>query len=96
MCLHLITLNLTLFIRSTSSNNIPLMRIVQSIKHTKRRCGSKIIKEGWLVHFTNRDNQVSFTNFSVFVITIYNLKKKISKEEMSLLEIGFKSNYIVC
>lgn len=34
------------------------MRIVQSIKHTKRRCGSKVIKEGWLVHFTNKDKQV--------------------------------------
>ncbi|XP_019889492.1 serine/threonine-protein kinase D3 isoform X2 [Ooceraea biroi] len=39
---------------STPSNNIPLMRIVQSVKHTKRR-GSKILKEGWMVHFTNRD-----------------------------------------
>ncbi|XP_061172248.1 serine/threonine-protein kinase D3-like isoform X2 [Saccostrea echinata] len=40
----------------TQSSNIPLMRIVQSIKHTKRT-GSKIIKEGWLVHFTNLDSQ---------------------------------------
>lgn len=35
------------------------MRIVQSIKHTKRRGGLKVIKEGWLIHFTNKDNQVS-------------------------------------
>lgn len=57
--MHLIILIINInFISSTSSNNIPLMRIVQSIKHTKRRCGSKIIKEGWLVHFTNKDNQV--------------------------------------
>ncbi|XP_021946314.1 serine/threonine-protein kinase D3 isoform X1 [Folsomia candida] len=39
----------------TQSNNIPLMRIVQSVKHTKRR-GSKVIKEGWMVHFTNKEN----------------------------------------
>uniref|UniRef100_A0A1B6DCZ5 Serine/threonine-protein kinase n=1 Tax=Clastoptera arizonana TaxID=38151 RepID=A0A1B6DCZ5_9HEMI len=39
---------------SSPSNNIPLMRIVQSVKHTKRR-GSKVLKEGWMVHFTNRD-----------------------------------------
>ncbi|XP_036140651.1 serine/threonine-protein kinase D3 isoform X3 [Monomorium pharaonis] len=39
---------------STPSNNIPLMRIVQSVKHTKKR-GSKVLKEGWMVHFTNRD-----------------------------------------
>ena len=37
-----------------SSANIPLMRIVQSVKHTKRR-GSKVLKEGWMVHYTNKD-----------------------------------------
>ncbi|KAE8738811.1 hypothetical protein FOCC_FOCC015710 [Frankliniella occidentalis] len=45
---------LIFFARSSPSNNIPLMRIVQSVKHTKRR-GSKVIKEGWMVHFTNKD-----------------------------------------
>ncbi|XP_076313732.1 serine/threonine-protein kinase D3-like isoform X2 [Tachypleus tridentatus] len=39
----------------TTSNNIPLMRIVQSVKQTKRR-GSKVLKEGWMVHFTNKDS----------------------------------------
>ncbi|GFS47579.1 hypothetical protein TNCV_3133761 [Trichonephila clavipes] len=39
----------------TSSNNIPLMRIVQSIKQMRRK-GSKILKEGWMVHFTSKDN----------------------------------------
>ncbi|CAH1792142.1 unnamed protein product [Owenia fusiformis] len=38
-----------------TSSNIPLMRIVQSIKHTKR-AGSQLIKEGWMVHFTSKDN----------------------------------------
>lgn len=42
---------------SSPSANIPLQRIVQSVKHTKRR-GSKVIKEGWLVHFTNKDRTV--------------------------------------
>lgn len=42
---------------SSPSANIPLQRIIQSVKHTKRR-GSKIIKEGWLVHFTNKDKTV--------------------------------------
>ncbi|KAJ8924394.1 hypothetical protein NQ315_007190 [Exocentrus adspersus] len=42
---------------SSPSANIPLQRIVQSVKHTKRR-GSKVIKEGWLVHFTNKDMMV--------------------------------------
>ncbi|XP_070578611.1 serine/threonine-protein kinase D3-like isoform X2 [Ptychodera flava] len=39
----------------TTSNQIPLMRIVQSVKHTKRR-GSQVMKEGWLVHYTNKDS----------------------------------------
>jgi hypothetical protein len=42
---------------SSPSANIPLMRIVQSVKHTKKRDG-KAIKEGWLVHFTNKDKTV--------------------------------------
>lgn len=33
------------------------MRIVQSVKHTKKRDG-KAIKEGWLVHSTNKDKTV--------------------------------------
>lgn len=41
----------------SSSANIPLMRIVQSVKHTKRRSG-QVIKEGWLVHYTNKDKNV--------------------------------------
>ena len=40
------------------SNNIPLMRIVQSVKHTKRR-GSNVLKEGWMIHYTNKDPSVS-------------------------------------
>ncbi|CAD5121901.1 DgyrCDS10361 [Dimorphilus gyrociliatus] len=40
----------------TTSSNIPLMRVVQSVKHTKRT-GSKFIRQGWMVHYTNRDNQ---------------------------------------
>ncbi|XP_042902741.1 serine/threonine-protein kinase D3 isoform X2 [Parasteatoda tepidariorum] len=49
----------------TSSNNIPLMRIVQSIKQMRRK-GSKILKEGWMVHFTSKDNmkhKLGFTSF---------------------------------
>ncbi|XP_032811740.2 serine/threonine-protein kinase D1-like isoform X1 [Petromyzon marinus] len=41
-------------ISPSTSNNIPLMRVVQSIKHTKRK-NSLLIKEGWMVHFTNKD-----------------------------------------
>ncbi|CAG2122734.1 unnamed protein product, partial [Medioppia subpectinata] len=31
------------------------MRIVQSVKHVKRR-GSKVLKEGWVSHYTNKDS----------------------------------------
>ncbi|XP_034945989.1 serine/threonine-protein kinase D1-like [Chelonus insularis] len=31
------------------------MRIVQSVKHTKK-CGAKILKEGWMIHYTSRDS----------------------------------------
>uniref|UniRef100_A0A7N8X4A4 Serine/threonine-protein kinase n=1 Tax=Mastacembelus armatus TaxID=205130 RepID=A0A7N8X4A4_9TELE len=38
-----------------SHSNIPLMRVVQSIKHTKRK-SSTVVKEGWMVHYTSHDN----------------------------------------
>lgn len=34
------------------------MRIVQSVKHSKRT-GSEVLKEGWIVHYTDRDSIVS-------------------------------------
>ncbi|KAK0144980.1 Serine/threonine-protein kinase D3 [Merluccius polli] len=42
-------------ISPSTSTNIPLMRVVQSIKHTKRR-SSTVVKEGWMVHYSSRDN----------------------------------------
>uniref|UniRef100_A0A8C5C8S0 protein kinase C n=1 Tax=Gadus morhua TaxID=8049 RepID=A0A8C5C8S0_GADMO len=38
----------------STSNNIPLMRVVQSVKHTKRK-SSNVVKEGWMVHYTSKD-----------------------------------------
>lgn len=43
-----------MFFSPTQSSNIPLMRIYQSVKHTKRT-GSKVMKAGWMVHFTQND-----------------------------------------
>lgn len=40
------------------SSNIPLMRVVQSVKQSKRR-SSGILKRGWLLHHTNADTLVS-------------------------------------
>ncbi|KAG9347381.1 hypothetical protein JZ751_004948 [Albula glossodonta] len=42
-------------ISPSTSSNIPLMRVVQSIKHTKRK-SSTMVREGWMVHYTSRDN----------------------------------------
>ncbi|MEQ2174628.1 Serine/threonine-protein kinase D3, partial [Goodea atripinnis] len=59
-----------------TSSNIPLMRVVQSIKHTKRK-SSTVVKEGWMVHYTSRDNlagisscsrKVKFSCFSLMVL----------------------------
>uniref|UniRef100_A0A3B1IN52 protein kinase C n=1 Tax=Astyanax mexicanus TaxID=7994 RepID=A0A3B1IN52_ASTMX len=36
------------------SSNIPLMRVVQSVRHTKRK-SSGVLKQGWLLHHTNID-----------------------------------------
>ncbi|XP_048449870.1 serine/threonine-protein kinase D2-like, partial [Rhincodon typus] len=36
------------------ASNIPLMRVVQSVKQTKRK-SSTTLKEGWVVHYSNRD-----------------------------------------
>ncbi|XP_058867780.1 serine/threonine-protein kinase D3-like [Acipenser ruthenus] len=36
------------------SSNIPLMRVVQSVRHTKRR-GSAVLREGWLLHCNSQD-----------------------------------------
>lgn len=44
-------------VNPTSSTYIPLQRIVVSVKHTKRKA-SKVLKQGWMVHFTNKDMQV--------------------------------------
>ncbi|XP_047197625.1 serine/threonine-protein kinase D1 isoform X1 [Hippoglossus stenolepis] len=41
-------------ISPSTSNNIPLMRVVQSVKHTKRKT-SNVMKEGWMVHCTSKD-----------------------------------------
>lgn len=56
---------LCFFNSPSTSNNIPLMRVVQSIKHTKRK-SSTMVKEGWMVHYTSRDNLVSNCKLSTY------------------------------
>ncbi|XP_040189835.1 serine/threonine-protein kinase D1 isoform X1 [Rana temporaria] len=44
-------------ISPSASNNIPLMRVVQSVKHTKRK-SSSVMKESWMVHYTSKDTML--------------------------------------
>jgi protein kinase D len=55
--------------------NIPLMRVVQSVKHTKR-AGTNIIREGWMVHHTNRDKtrRLHFWRLDTKSITMFSTK----------------------
>ncbi|VDP66961.1 unnamed protein product [Echinostoma caproni] len=39
----------------TGPRNIPLMRVIQSVRHTKRPGAELIIRESWMVHRTNKD-----------------------------------------
>ena len=73
----------------SASNNIPLMRIVQSVKHTKRR-GSNVLKEGWMLHSTNKDPQSKrhFWRLDTKSITLYkNETGKHFFKEIPLSEI---------
>ncbi|XP_003747755.2 serine/threonine-protein kinase D3-like [Galendromus occidentalis] len=57
---------------NSNSSNIPLMRIVQSVKHTKKG-GQSIVKEGWLMHFTNKDSfkRKHFWRLDTKTLTLY-------------------------
>ncbi|KAK0087167.1 hypothetical protein PV325_001619 [Microctonus aethiopoides] len=74
---------------SGPNNNIPLMRIVQSVKHTKKP-GSNVLKEGWMVHCTNRDRTIRrhYWRLDSKAITLF-LSDKGSKyyKEIPLVEI---------
>ncbi|XP_013409861.1 serine/threonine-protein kinase D3 isoform X3 [Lingula anatina] len=75
----------------TQSSNIPLMRVVQSVRHTKRAgAQSKILREGWLVHFTNRDHtrKRHFWRLDTKSITLYsNPESSRYYKEIPLAEI---------
>lgn len=42
----------------SSLGYIPLMRVVQSVRHTTRK-SSTTLHEGWVVHYSNKDTLVS-------------------------------------
>lgn len=46
------------------------MRVVQSVKHTKRR-SSTVMKEGWMVHYTSKDTLVRNVKEELSYCTYY-------------------------
>ncbi|XP_030369429.1 serine/threonine-protein kinase D1 [Scaptodrosophila lebanonensis] len=74
---------------SSPSANIPLMRIVQSVKHTKKR-GGQALKEGWMVHYTSLDKAVKryFWRLDSKTITLF-ISEQGSKyhKELPLAEL---------
>jgi len=47
------------------------MRVVQSVKHTKRSAeGTKLLRDGWMVHYTNRDSTVCTWHYCVTFIVV--------------------------
>ena len=54
------------------SNQIPLQRIAMSVRYKKNR-GSKILRGGWMVHFTNTDRTVFVFKFHCNIIIILKL-----------------------
>ena len=42
----------------TSSSFIPLQRIVVSVKHTKQPNNPMVMRDGWMVHYTNKSTVV--------------------------------------
>uniref|UniRef100_A0A8C1Z568 protein kinase C n=1 Tax=Cyprinus carpio TaxID=7962 RepID=A0A8C1Z568_CYPCA len=69
----------------STSNNIPLMRVVQSIRHTKRK-SSNVMKEGWLVHFTSKDTLVSALGVRFQIRPLNLLQQEIPLSEVLSLE----------
>ncbi|GAB1609612.1 serine/threonine-protein kinase D3-like [Argonauta hians] len=77
----------------TQSTNIPLMRVIQSVRHTKK-AGSQILKEGWMVHFTDKDTvrKRHYWRLDTKTITLYQNKettryyKEIPLEKISSVE----------
>ena len=43
---------------SRDAQNIPLMRVVQSVKHKKAHSNT-VLRDGWLFHFSDKDSMVS-------------------------------------
>ncbi|TGZ46589.1 hypothetical protein CRM22_011095 [Opisthorchis felineus] len=78
--------------------NIPLMRVIQSARHTKRHGTGLIIRESWMVHSTNKDAQLrrhfwrvgakSITMFYHEKTNRYYKEGEASKDRI-LLESGF-------
>ncbi|CAD5224115.1 unnamed protein product [Bursaphelenchus okinawaensis] len=74
---------------TSESQNIPLMRVVMSKKQTKRH-HNRIIKEGWMVHYTDKQNmrKKHYWRLDTKCITMYkDAESKGYYKELPLSEI---------
>nr|XP_020753726.1 serine/threonine-protein kinase D2 [Odocoileus virginianus texanus] len=62
----------------SSLGYIPLMRVVQSVRHTTRK-SSTTLREGWVVHYSNKDTLVSGWAFTPSVQPLLVRSRPISK-----------------
>ena len=75
-----------------TQSNIPVQRLVQSVKQTKR-IGSKILKEGWLVHFTNKGSMTRrhYWRLDTKSITLFQVKTQFQKQILQTTRPNSKS-----
>ncbi|XP_065661834.1 serine/threonine-protein kinase D3 isoform X3 [Hydra vulgaris] len=76
-------------VSETISNQIPLQRLAMSVRNRKMR-GSKILKSGWMVHFTESDKskKVNYWRLDTKSISFYESdSSKESVKEIPLSEI---------
>nr|XP_032819947.1 serine/threonine-protein kinase D3-like [Petromyzon marinus] len=79
----------------TISNNIPLMRVSQKFKQTSWK-NSAVLQEGWMVHFTDKDNMRKrhFWRLDCKCITLFQSEsgskyyKKIPLSEVLQIEVA--------
>ena len=73
---------------SSVQPNIPVQRLVQSVKQSKR-IGSKILKEGWLVHYTNKGSMRKrhYWRLDTKSVTLFQVKNKNKRKNRRELAI---------
>ena len=71
--------------------NIPVQRLVQSVKQTKR-IGSKVLKEGWLVHYTNKGTmrKKHYWRLDTKSVTLFQVRLDLKERINDIVQGGSK------